>query len=301
MTPAMEQKLDELKRSIEDRFNKQKDSLREIISEICSALFDSLKKDLKEEMKKEMDEQITKISSENCIFQNQILELKHANVKLQNELDELEQYGRFSCIRIDGIPEVSNESSEDVFNNIVDMFVRAGIEDIEQNIDRAHRIGESYHHKKSKMDSRLRKAKSFTDFKKNISSFIRPKVNRVFNCNSSKGLKFVTRLCLGLSHLREHKFKHSFQDSINPLCSCSLDVESTIHYFLHCPRFTIERHTVLNTISQIDNKLLDSNESNLIQYLLFGDPSKDTETNTEILNVTVNYVLTTKRFDERLF
>ena len=113
-------------------------------------------------------------------------------------------------------------------------------------------------------------------------SFIRPKANSVFNCNS-------------------YKFKHSFQDSINPLCSGSLDVESTIHYFLHCPQFTIERHTLLNTISQIDYKLLDSNESNLIQHLLFGDPSKDTKTNTEILNATVSYVLTTKRFDERLF
>ena len=97
-----------------------------------------------------MDEQITEISSENCMFQNQILELNQANVKVQNELDELEQYGRHSCIRIDGIPEVSNEISEDVFNNIVDMFMRVGIEDIEQNIDTAHRIGKSYHHKKSK-------------------------------------------------------------------------------------------------------------------------------------------------------
>ena len=132
-------------------------------------------------------------------------------------------------------------------------------------------------------------------------SFIRPKANSVFNCNSLKGLKFITKLRLRLSHLREHQFKHSFQDSINPLCSCSLDVESTIHYFLHCPLFTIERHTLLNTISQIDNKLLDSNESNLIQHLLFGDPSKDRETNTEISNATVNYVLTTKRFDEQLF
>ena len=35
MTRAMEQKLEELKRSIEDRLDKQKDSLREIISEIC--------------------------------------------------------------------------------------------------------------------------------------------------------------------------------------------------------------------------------------------------------------------------
>ena len=153
----------------------------------------------------------------------------------------------------------------------------------------------------NKLDSRLRKVKIFTDLKKNILSFIRPKSNSVFNCNSPKGLKYVTRFRLRLSHLREHKFKHSFQDSTNPLCSCSLDVESTIHYFLHSPQFTIERHTLLNTISQIDNKLLDSNESTLIQYLLFGDPSKDTETNTEILNATVNYVLTTKRFDERLF
>ena len=123
----------------------------------------------------------------------------------------------------------------------------------------------------NKLDSRLRKVKSFTDFRKNILSFIRPKANSVVNCNSSKGLKFVTKLRLGLSHLREHKFKHSFQDSINPLCSCSSDVESPIHYFLHCPQFTIERHTLLNTISQIENKLLDRNESNSIRHLLFGD------------------------------
>ena len=146
----MEQKLEELKRSVEDRFDKQKDSLRAIISEICSTLFDRFKKDLKEEMKEEMEEQITKISPENGMFQNHILELKQANVKLQNEIDELEQCGRRSCIRTDDIPEESNESNEDVFNNIVVMFVRVAIEDVEQNIDRSQRIGKSYHHKKSK-------------------------------------------------------------------------------------------------------------------------------------------------------
>ena len=38
-----------------------------------------------------------------------------------------------------------------------------------------------------------------------------------------------------------------------------------------------------------------------MQHLLFGDLSRDTKTNTEILIATVNYVLATKRFDERLF
>ena len=55
------------------------------------------------------------------------------------------------------------------------------------------------------------------------------------------------------------------------------------------------------SISQIENKLLDSSESNLIQHLPFGDPSKDRELNTKVLNATVNSVLITKRSDERLF
>ena len=64
--------------------------------------------------------------------------------------------------------------------------------------------------------------------------------------------------------------------------------------------YSQSKDTLLNTISQINNKLLDTNESNLI-HLLFGDPSRDRKTNTEILNATINYVLTTKRYDERLF
>ena len=136
ITRAMEQKLLELKRSIEFCFDKQKVSLREIVSEICSALFDSSKKDLKEGLcKREINEPLTKISSENCMFQKEISDLKQTNVKLQNEVNELEQYGRRSCIRIGGISEVSNENSENGFNNIVDVFVRAGIEDVKQNID----------------------------------------------------------------------------------------------------------------------------------------------------------------------
>ena len=65
--------------------------------------------------------------------------------------------------------------------------------------------------------------------------------------------------------------------------------------------YSQSKDTLLNTISQIDNKLLGINESNLIQHLLLEDPFKDREANTEIINANVNYVLTTKGFDERLF
>ena len=85
------------------------------------------------------------------MFQNQILELKQTNINLQNITDQLQQHDRRLCIRIDGIQEVSKKSSEDVFNKIVDMLMKTGIEDDEQNFDRAHRIWKSYHHKKKKM------------------------------------------------------------------------------------------------------------------------------------------------------
>ena len=50
----------------------------------------------------------------------------------------------------------------------------------------------------------------------------------IYNIHNPIGIKFLTRLCLGPSHLREHKFNHNFEDCINPLCSCSLESESLI-------------------------------------------------------------------------
>ena len=82
----------------------------------------------------------------------------------------------------------------------------------------------------NKLDPGFRKAESFSLFKTNILRLIRPSPNSVYNCHNPKGLKFITRLRLGLSHLREHKFKHSFQDTISPLCSCGLDIGSTEIY-----------------------------------------------------------------------
>ena len=48
---------------------------------------------------------------------------------------------------------------------------------------------------------------------------MRPSGSSDFNCHNPKGVKLLTKLRLGLRHLREHKLKHSFQDSLNPICS----------------------------------------------------------------------------------
>ena len=48
--------------------------------------------------------------------------------------------------------------------------------------------------------------------RKKILDLIQHSTNSFFDCRNPKGIKLITRLRLGLSHLREHKFKHSFQD-----------------------------------------------------------------------------------------
>ena len=101
------------------------------------------------------------------------------------------------------------------------------------------------------LDSNIRNSESLVIFKKHILAFIRPSANNTLHCHCPDGLKLITRLRLGLSLLRFHKFKHSFQDTLNPTCCCGT-VKTTIHYLLHCPNFSNERLTLFNKLQSID-------------------------------------------------
>ena len=48
-------------------------------------------------------------------------------------------------------------------------------------------------------------------------------------------------------------------------------------------------------------KFLESNDFYLTQTLLFGSTSFDSETNTLVLNATIDYILSTERFEQPLF
>ena len=61
------------------------------------------------------------------------------------------------------------------------------------------------------------------------------------------------------------------------------------------------RDTLLRTLNNIDCKILESNDSYLTQTLLFGSTSFDSETNMLVLNATIDYILSTERFEEPLF
>ena len=57
-------------------------------------------------------------------------------------------------------------------------------------------------------------------------------------------------------HHCEYKFKNSFQDTRNSMCSCGEDIETLSHYFLLCLNYFQERMTFLNSLSYIDPSIL---------------------------------------------
>ena len=153
----------------------------------------------------------------------------------------------------------------------------------------------------NKIDKNIQKSESLNIFTKNILKFIRPSQNRVYNCHNPKGIKLLTRLRVGLSHLREHKFKHSFQTTLNLMCNCGKDIETTSQYLLHCPDCLQERKTLLNTISCIVPNIFDFNNDQLTEILLYGKEDLNNINNTSILHATINYLIETKRFNAQLF
>ena len=132
-------------------------------------------------------------------------------------------------------------------------------------------------------------------------NYIEPCANSIFDIHNPLEIKLLTRLRLGLSHLHEHKFRHCFQGTLNPLWECGKDIESTMHFFLHCTNFLIPRQTLFQKIRNIDDSILSQSETQLTQTLLYGNQNYHSSINKLIIISTIEYLISTERFKYSLF
>ena len=122
-----------------------------------------------------------------------------------------------------------------------------------------------------------------------------------FNVSHPKRLIFLTRLCVGLSHLREQNFKHSFLDTLNIISICGFDVETSKHFFIHCPRFANEKQNLLLKIETSIPGIFRKAGTSVTSIIFYGNPNFLAELNTNILNSSIDYILTAKSFESVLF
>ena len=137
---------------------------------------------------------------------------------------------------------------------------------------------------------------SLNVFKFSLLKFVRAVANSAFELNNHYGLKLLTRLRLGLSYLRCHKFRHNFQDCINPICVCGQEIETTTQFFLHYPLFQSARQSLLINIKKTDERILKKHDKLITKTLLYGGEKFDLSCNKSIISSTIEFTVSTERF-----
>ena len=134
---------------------------------------------------------------------------------------------------------------------------------------------------------------SVSAFKKKILKFIKPSPYSMFNADNTHGIKILIRLQVELSYLREHKFRHNLQESLDPFCNWGWHIETTIHFFLHCSHYSNQSKTLFGRTSNIKHSLLNQNDSVIVETLLFGSNGLNEEENAYIIESTIEYIIAT--------
>ena len=114
-------------------------------------------------------------------------------------------------------------------------------------------------------------------------------------------MKFLTRMRLDFSHLNEHRFRHNFQDCLNPLCSCSLETEDAKNYLLHCYHFSHHHIYLINSVKYFFEGFDSLSDNAKKDLLLYGDSRFDKSKNKFRLEATLFYIKSTESFSGSLF
>ena len=150
----------------------------------------------------------------------------------------------------------------------------------------------------NKLTVEIRNSKSVSAFKK----LIEKKENSIFSIYDPLGVKLLTRLSLQFSHLNEHKFRHGFEDTINAICACGSEVETTEHFLLRYHLYSPQRLELFENLGKVDSSFLNLNVKDKVNFLLYGSQSATSKSsNHEILKFVINYIKETGRFDRPLF
>ena len=129
---------------------------------------------------------------------------------------------------------------------------------------------------------------------------IRPKKASYFGLMNNNKVRYITMLRMGLSPLKEHKFRHGFVEELRtgPGCTVCISPETTEHYLLHCRSYTLSRSTLFAKVTEIINRDFSTLPwITQTKLLLYGSSELTNEQNLKILNVTIDFIVQNQRLD----
>ena len=142
--PVVTRKMTDLKEEIlakiDEKFN---DLKNDILIEIKEQIKNEVTAAINNEMKKREE-----LESAVSMLQQHVREYQK-RIDMEDDGEELEQYGRRLCLRIDGVPSTDKETSDEVLEKVKSLASESGCDIPDVVIDRAHSIGKEYRDKRS--------------------------------------------------------------------------------------------------------------------------------------------------------
>ena len=140
------------------------------------------------------------------------------------------------------------------------------------------------------LDLNIRSSSNYHIFLNLLLKFIRVVERKIFTINGPSGMKMLIRLRLGFSHLRQHKFKHGFKETLDPFCFCSIEAELTIHYFLRYHFYNSYQEILKNVLENIPISFLTVSDNIPTTLLLYENDKFDDTKNRKILMPTIRFI-----------
>ena len=148
------------------------------------------------------------------------------------------------------------------------------------------------------LSSFIKSSISLNVFKKRLMEFFNVTPYHIYGIHNPVCLKYLTRLRVGLSFLRAHKHQYNFSDTSSKQCSCRDSLPETVEYYLlHCPVYSLLRRELFGNLRLIVSLLTLTSSANTCNLLFYGNPFYDFHTNKEILELTISFIISSKRFD----
>ena len=117
----------------------------------------------------------------------------------------------------------------------------------------------------------MRNLNQLTSLKNKLQPKKKEKENLLFCIYDPLGVKLLTRLRLQFSHLNEHKFRHGFSDTINPMCACGTETETTEHFLLHCQFYSTQRLELFENLEKVEPNFLSLSAKNQFLIVWFSN------------------------------
>ena len=133
--PAVTRKIADLKDEILSKIDQKFNELK-----LLSELKDQIKKEVSEAIKTEIKKR-EELESTVSLLQEHVKNFQKQVCILECKNEELEQYGRRYCLRIEGVPSAENGGSGDVLGKVGSLVAESGCEMPGVVVGGAHWVG----------------------------------------------------------------------------------------------------------------------------------------------------------------